>query len=154
MPLNNNQYAKLTSCSRCRVYEFPCETGLVLIAYGATEINPIGLLILLCSVTVGGLNQVIVQSQLQRDGAKYLKLPTAKASSGPASTAGERAEGERAPQLKLNPIVFTYAANRAVATKSLSSVHRNTSIPLALASKILSQLAFGCGMMGALAVGR
>lgn len=67
--------------------------GLVLIGYGSTEVNPIGLVILLCSVTVGGLNQVIVQSQLQRDGAKYLK---------------DKSLSSKGKEIKLNPIVFTW----------------------------------------------
>ena len=85
--------------------------GLVLIAYGATEVNPIGLLILLCSVTCGGLNQVIVQSQLQRDGAKYLSAASKKGRGKEPSDsedAGRKpSESRDGRQLKLNPIVFT-----------------------------------------------
>ena len=153
--LHNNQYASILlsmSCLRCGAFLVSrVKTGLVLIAYGATEINPIGLLISLCSVTCGGLNQVIVQSQLQRDGAKYLKLPTAQASTDPASTAGERAEGDRAPQLKLNPIVFTCVANRLLQpTPSALSIEMQLLRLLLLPNPEPSV----CGITGVLAVGR
>lgn len=94
-----------------------CGIGLILIAYGATEVNPVGLLILLSAVTMGGLNQVIIQSQLQRDGAKYLIRPATKGSDSldagrPHNSVAEAEinrgnDGRSKTQLKLNPIVFT-----------------------------------------------
>ena len=65
--------------------------GLFFIGAGSTEVNPIGFGILLCSVTMAGMNGVIVQAQLQRGGPQ---LPSAPDRSG-------------AP-VKLNPIVFTW----------------------------------------------
>lgn len=82
---------------------------------------------------------MIVQSQLQRDGAKYLKISTTKGidqtSSGSKGTGqpnrsmgmeGESAEsggGSSPLPVKLNPIVFTYARNAGVAAIFSSSVH-------------------------------
>ena len=95
-----------------------------MIAYGSTEVNPIGLLILLCSVTIGGLNQVIVQSQLQRDGAKYLNIATMKNVDQTTRGSAENGGGSAPLPVKLNPIVFTYARNAGVATIFSSSVYR------------------------------
>jgi hypothetical protein len=64
------------------------------------------------SIYAGGLNQVIVQSQLQRDGGKYLAAPAAPPHAANSAATGNgngqayrAAAGGKAP--KLNPIVFT-----------------------------------------------
>eukprot|EP01052_Picozoa_sp_SAG31_P007204 SAG31_NODE_340_length_17466_cov_5.689987_10_plen_320_part_00 len=63
--------------------------GLALVGYGATEVEPVGLFILLASVVLSGLNGVIIQGQLQNK--SLLATDTASSTAQP-----------------LNPIVLTW----------------------------------------------
>ena len=98
---------------------------------------------------------MIVQSQLQRDGAKYLRIPTTtgidQMSSGSKNTgqldgsmdmeqeATQSRNGSSAPPVKLNPIVFTYARNPGLATILFSSVYCQLPACTHLVSKVVIQ---------------